>query len=168
MGHGGIGGAYTDSSNDAVRAGELAARILSGERASDLPVLHKSPPQFSVDWRELHYWHLPESALPQGSVILYRPPTVWEQYRNYIVAAIAVIVLLHEVQLVVSDKGAGFQVEDAKGKGLGLLSMQERVNLVDGTLLVESKPSEGTRIAAAVPPVAESPRSQNDKNTVEA
>ena len=61
-----------------------------------------------------------------------------------------------EVQLVVQDAGAGFDVEEAKkNRGLGLVSMQERVNLVHGRFSVESKPGKGTRIFAAVPFVAE-------------
>jgi PAS domain S-box-containing protein len=56
------------------------------------------------------------------------------------------------VQLVVSDAGAGFDVEAAKSnRGLGLVSMQERVHLVRGTLSVESHPGEGTKILAVVP-----------------
>ena len=50
------------------------------------------------------------------------------------------------------DAGAGFDVEEArKRRGLGLLSMQERVHLVQGTFSVESQPGEGTRILALVP-----------------
>jgi signal transduction histidine kinase len=36
---------------------------------------------------------------------------------------------------------------------LGLVSMQERVHLIDGTFLVESKVGSGTRILARVPRV---------------
>jgi PAS domain S-box-containing protein len=58
----------------------------------------------------------------------------------------------NEVQLIVKDAGAGFNVEEAKrNRGLGLVSMQERVHLVNGRLTVESSPGEGTRIVASVP-----------------
>ena len=61
-----------------------------------------------------------------------------------------------EIQLEVSDSGAGFDVEGAqKNRGLGLVSMQERVHLVHGMFSVESKPWEGTRIVAVVPLVQE-------------
>jgi signal transduction histidine kinase len=64
---------------------------------------------------------------------------------------------------VVSDAGAGFDVEEAKRrKGLGLLSMQERIHLVHGSLSVESKPWQGTRIIATVPLVAEREWSTED------
>jgi PAS domain S-box-containing protein len=56
------------------------------------------------------------------------------------------------VELVVSDAGAGFDVEEAKkNRGLGLLSMQERIHLVHGTFSVESGEGQGTRIRAVVP-----------------
>jgi PAS domain S-box-containing protein len=57
-----------------------------------------------------------------------------------------------EVQLVVSDTGVGFNVDEAKSsRGLGLVSMQERVHLVHGRFFVESKPGAGTKITAMVP-----------------
>ena len=57
-----------------------------------------------------------------------------------------------EIHLVVSDSGAGFDVEDAlHGKGLGLSSMHERVRLVNGTIVIESKPAAGTKIHVRVP-----------------
>ena len=46
-----------------------------------------------VDWRELVQWNVPESALPPGTIVLFRQPNVWERYRKYIVAGIAVIIL---------------------------------------------------------------------------
>ena len=70
--------------------------------------------------------------------------------------AVSLCVVEEEIQLVVPDAGAGFEVEEAKkNRGLGLVSMQERVNLVHGTFSVESKPGQGTKILAAVPFVAE-------------
>jgi signal transduction histidine kinase len=61
-----------------------------------------------------------------------------------------------EIQLAVSDSGRGFDVEVAKkNRGLGLVSMQERVHLVHGSLHVESEPGKGTRIFAVVPLLGE-------------
>jgi signal transduction histidine kinase len=57
-----------------------------------------------------------------------------------------------DIHLRVSDQGAGFRVEDVREKGrLGLVSMQERVRLIGGELVVESGPGRGTRIEARVP-----------------
>ena len=62
-----------------------------------------------------------------------------------------------EIHLTVSDSGAGFELEAAKkGRGLGLVSMKERLQLVKGTLSIESQPKRGTRIHARVPLSSES------------
>jgi signal transduction histidine kinase len=61
-----------------------------------------------------------------------------------------------EIQLEISDRGVGFDVEQAKRqKGLGLVSMQERVHLVHGIFAIESKAGSGTRIFIRVPFVEE-------------
>jgi PAS domain S-box-containing protein len=72
------------------------------------------------------------------------------------------------VRLVVSDAGAGFDVGEAKkNQGLGLLSMQERIHLVHGTFSVDSKPSQGTRIMAAVPLTAQKEWPPEDEDVKE-
>lgn len=59
--------------------------------------------------------------------------------------------------LTIADDGVGFEVDTAWGKGLGLISMTERVEAIGGTMKVESKPGAGTRISLTVPlPPAES------------
>jgi PAS domain S-box-containing protein len=56
------------------------------------------------------------------------------------------------IELCISDSGAGFSTESAKGiAGLGLISMRERLRLVGGYLSIESQPSHGTRIRVRVP-----------------
>lgn len=57
-----------------------------------------------------------------------------------------------ELFLSVSDGGKGFDVDDNDRQlGLGILSMSERVYALRGTILVSSKPGEGTRIDVRVP-----------------
>jgi PAS domain S-box-containing protein len=57
-----------------------------------------------------------------------------------------------EIQLIVSDMGKGFDIEAAlRGRGIGLVSMQERVRLVNGTIAIHSKPMGGTTIQVRVP-----------------
>ena len=57
-----------------------------------------------------------------------------------------------EIHLTVRDPGAGFDRDAARtSSGLGLISMEERLKLLNGTLLVESLPQHGTTIHARVP-----------------
>jgi PAS domain S-box-containing protein len=93
VGRGGVGGASYDPTTDAVLAGQLAARVLSGEKVDNIPVVQNSKAVVSVDWRQLRRWNIAESALPPGTRILFREPTLWEQGRRYFLAGIAVIVV---------------------------------------------------------------------------
>jgi PAS domain S-box-containing protein len=57
-----------------------------------------------------------------------------------------------QVHLTVSDSGAGFDCKAAKeSRGLGLVSMEERLKLVKGNFSIESQPKRGTTIHARVP-----------------
>jgi signal transduction histidine kinase len=91
LNYGCVGGAYEDWPKERSWTAELAARVLSGERPENIPVVNASNLQVRVDWRALRRWHIPESALPAGSQVLYREPTLWERVRKYAIAGIAVI-----------------------------------------------------------------------------
>ena len=71
----------------------VAVRILNGEKAGDIKVspVEFSPPRF--DWGQMQRWGISERNLPPGSEILFRDPTVWEQYRAHILAVTAAILI---------------------------------------------------------------------------
>jgi signal transduction histidine kinase len=67
-------------------------------------------------------------------------------------AFVSLVITPTRVLLSISDTGSGFERESAKTrKGLGIVSMEERVRLVGGTLAIRSKPGAGTRVVAEVP-----------------
>jgi signal transduction histidine kinase len=58
--------------------------------------------------------------------------------------------------LRIKDDGQGFDLEEAfrkarQNKRLGLLGMQERVRMVNGTFKIHSTPLEGTKIIITIP-----------------
>jgi signal transduction histidine kinase len=59
------------------------------------------------------------------------------------------------VRMEVKDNGKSFRVQGVsparRSKGLGLLGMRERVEMVGGRFTVESSPGEGTTIRAEIP-----------------
>jgi len=91
LNRGGVGGSYRDLPKEAMLNGQIAARVLLGERLENIPIVHDSDLQVRVDWRALQRWHIRESALPPGSVVEYRQPTFWRRDRKYIVIAIVLI-----------------------------------------------------------------------------
>ena len=55
------------------------------------------------------------------------------------------------LSLTIVDDGVGFDVDAAWGKGLGLISMGERLEAIGGTLEIRSTPGAGTRLEVTVP-----------------
>ena len=92
--HGGVGGAFLDYGDEARLTADMVVRVLNGERPDDIPVEHLSSHQVRVDSQQLKRWHIPESALPAGSVILNRQPSLWERDRKYFVPGIVLILAL--------------------------------------------------------------------------
>jgi signal transduction histidine kinase/integral membrane sensor domain MASE1 len=61
-----------------------------------------------------------------------------------------------EIHLTVRDEGVGFNPELARtSRGLGLISMRERVNMVNGSFSITSRPLSGTEVSVRVPLSAE-------------
>jgi signal transduction histidine kinase/ABC-type uncharacterized transport system substrate-binding protein len=87
LGGGIVGGPLLSVHDLSRKTAEVAARILGGASPSDI----KTPPQKlgepEFDWRELQRWGVQQANLPPGSTIRFREPTLWEQYRWYLLAA---------------------------------------------------------------------------------
>lgn len=101
------------------------------------------------------------SSIPQPvAAVLYR--VAQEAVRNAVrhAAPHRVRVVLHQrsgtATLDVLDDGKGFDLQEAEQRrpGMGLLSMRERVSLVDGELSIRTAPGDGTAISATVPTAA--------------
>ena len=93
LGKGIVGGPLISGEAQGRETVTAAARLLSGEHASDIrmPPVTLGKPEF--DWRELRRWNISESDLPPGSAILFREPSAWERYRWQITSIAIVLVL---------------------------------------------------------------------------
>ena len=83
-----VGGRRRDQVAQVKAISTLALRVLRGARADDIPVSSPNTDVDQVDWRQLRRWGLDESRLPAGTRVLFRPPSLWGQYRRYIIAAV--------------------------------------------------------------------------------
>ena len=99
---------------------------------------------------------LPSPLAPDISLCLFR--VLQEALRNAIKHSGAQHVEVglwrtsDEIHLAVSDRGVGFDSKAAKaGRGLGLVSMEERLKLLKGSISIESRPNRGTTIHARLP-----------------
>jgi signal transduction histidine kinase len=93
MGRGIVGGRLIDFETQGNKAGELALRLLRGEKLGPGDILKENTNPYTFDWRQLRRWGLKEDRLPQGSVIRFRKPSTWERYRWPIIGTLALVLL---------------------------------------------------------------------------
>jgi PAS domain S-box-containing protein len=92
MGYGIVGGTLIDFPAIGNHIGEQALRIIKGENPRDLPPQRVANIAM-FDWRQLRRWRIDENSLPEGSLIQFRQPTLWQAYKWYIVGLIAALIL---------------------------------------------------------------------------
>jgi PAS domain S-box-containing protein len=92
LGHGEIGGYLDSFALQGKIIGEMAVRILKGERPQDIPVV-RGTNVYMFDWQALKRWGLDEKQLPAGSIVLNRQPSVWELYQWYIISSLVLVLL---------------------------------------------------------------------------
>ena len=88
----GVVGGPTLSVDDVARdTASVGVRFLSGESAATIKtgILVSQRPVY--DWRELQRWQIPESRLPSGATVRFRPPSLWEERKGFILAGVAVV-----------------------------------------------------------------------------
>ena len=90
IGAGVVGGVVRGTRATGVRVGDLALRILSGTRASDIPI-ETARTEPIVDWRQLQRWGISEARVSDVVQVKFREPGVWDQYKHYVVGAVAVL-----------------------------------------------------------------------------
>ena len=98
MGRGIVGGSLKDQTVQLDAVGRLALRVLSGEAADSIPVSAPNLNVNKVDWRQLRRWGISESAVPRGTRVLFKEPSVWDRYKVYILGA--TVVLLAQTLLI--------------------------------------------------------------------
>lgn len=105
---------------------------------------------------EFSHHDVPETVTPEISLCFFR--ILQEGLHNAVKHSkvrrfeVELCGLPDRLSLVIRDAGVGFNPEAAiKGRGLGLISMQERLKLVNGELAIESGHTQGTAIYARAP-----------------
>ena len=93
FGHGIVGGALLDGRVHGQEAGDIAKRILAGEKPDSIPVVTQCRTRLKVDYREIIRFSLAAKNLPAEAEVYNRTLSAWEQYASVIVAIVIVIIL---------------------------------------------------------------------------
>ena len=91
LGYGLVGGMLTSGFNQGEMAGQMALRVLHGEKIETIPVVMKSPNRYMFDDRQLQRFNIATSALPAGSIIINQPSFLYAVPRPLFWGAIAAL-----------------------------------------------------------------------------
>lgn len=141
LGKGIIGGPLVPIEDISRKTATVAVRVLKGEAAESITTPTQRPGPNEFDWRELRHWNIDQNLLPPGSVIRFRSPSGWDQYKWYLVVGGALF--LFEFLLVV-----GLAVNLLKRKRIEQsLRDAERLAQDFNSRLVEAQEAERSRVA---------------------
>jgi len=93
LGRGIVGGHMGTFENAGIEVADLAAEVLGGTDPRSIAPRSSKAQQFRVDARQLARWGMAETALPDDTSILFKEPTLWEQHRNSVIGALAIIAI---------------------------------------------------------------------------
>jgi signal transduction histidine kinase/ActR/RegA family two-component response regulator len=101
-----VGGKLNDGYFQGVEAARRAVAILKGTAPAALPILRESINHYQFDYEQLQRWQIDLSRLSPGSLVVNRPPSLYEQHAAtiWIVAAflalqsVAISVLLLNIR----------------------------------------------------------------------
>jgi PAS domain S-box-containing protein len=93
LGTGIVGGYVETYESMGTATADLALEILSGSDPAQLPPRTNAGQAFRVDARAMERWELDKGSLPEGSIVLFQKPDLWDEHRTLILATLSVIAL---------------------------------------------------------------------------
>jgi len=119
VGFGVVGGFVYSVEAHGIKAAELGLRILNGEKPANIPVTEMRTNVSMFDWRQLQRWGIRETRLPQNSIVQFRPVSMWEQYKWFMVVVLGFCIL--EAALI------GILLRETRRRRLAQQRLEERL-----------------------------------------
>ncbi len=105
MGNGVFGGKLIRHSEQGREAALLVMNYFRGKPLREIRNVNKSPNIYCFDYNELVRFNIPLSVLPEGSLVINRPPSFFEEYKRPVIAAGLFILSLFYVIIVLIYNG---------------------------------------------------------------
>jgi PAS domain S-box-containing protein len=124
LGNGIVGGLISGGFQQGEAAGKLALQILRGADPDNLPVVRYGTSRAMFDYEQLERFRVPERRLPRNSIVINRPPTLYERFPGTFWAFVTAIAAL-AVLLTLS----GLYIVNQQRLKRGLRQSEERLSL---------------------------------------
>ena len=94
LGKGVVGGNVVSAGEQGRMAAEMALDILKNGVPQKAGGIVQSPNRYMFDYKQLSRFGMPLSKLPEGSIVINRPPSIWRDYRPTILTLTGILVFL--------------------------------------------------------------------------
>lgn len=91
MGKGIVGGPLVSHTEQGRIGANVASGMLRGESGREVSTTFLEPTAPQFDWRELQRWNIGENHLPPDSVVLFRPPSLWEEHKSLVLTGLGAL-----------------------------------------------------------------------------
>ena len=93
LGSGVVGGRMLSYEGTGRQYAQILERLFSGQPDwRRMPATN--PSALQVDWRQVKRWGIDPAQIPPDAIVSFRPPTLWQAYRNAVLGAVTIILLL--------------------------------------------------------------------------
>lgn len=100
LGFGIVGGRLMSLRGHGREAAAMALRVMGGESPASIPFSGEQAYVTAYDWRELKRWGISEKALPPGSTVEFKQPSLWEEHQKKILGGLFLMTI--ETLLIVA------------------------------------------------------------------
>ena len=109
LGHGIVGGSLINIEAMGAAFGNVALRVLHGEKPETIPELRADFRKNEFDWQQLKRWGIGMDKVPADSRVINREYTLWEQYKWEIavlvgLAVIGILLIFNLMRLIVAQR----------------------------------------------------------------
>lgn len=94
LGKGIVGGMLTSGYHQGRAAAQMARSILGGRRVESIPVVRDSPNSYMFDYRQLKLFGIDQAGLPEDSIIINQPDTLYSRHKTFILSGVFTITSL--------------------------------------------------------------------------
>jgi signal transduction histidine kinase len=93
LGCGIVGGRLVSLEEHGKESASLALRVMGGESPASIPFGGEQAYVSAYDWRELKRWGISEKVLPPGSIVKFKPPSIWEDHKGTVLGSVFFIII---------------------------------------------------------------------------
>ena len=94
FGDGIVGGHLLSGREQGRKAARIGLRILAGENPDSIPIEKAGTTVAMFDYKQMERFDIPVSKLPEGSIVINKPASVFTTHRKFAVTITAILILL--------------------------------------------------------------------------